>query len=126
MSKPNLLLPRSSIRTVNKCLIWPNLGYEDVIYDQLNLSSLTKKIESVQCNTTLAVTGAIRRTSKEKLYQELGFISLKDRRWLRRLCYLYKIVYTKQTAYLYDPMKLSNLFYLIPLFQRTSRKKGCI
>ena len=56
--------------------------------------------------------GAIRGTSKEKLYQELGFESLKDRRWLRRLCYLYKIVNTKQPAYLYD---------LIPPFQRSLR-----
>ena len=61
--------------------------------------------------------GAIRGTSTEKLYQELGFESLKDRRWLRRLCYLYKIVNTKQPAHLYD---------LIPPFQRSSRNKGCI
>ena len=33
------------------------------------------------------------------------------------LCYLYKIVNTKQPAYLYD---------LIPPFQRSSRNKGCI
>ena len=58
-----------------------------------------------------------RGTSKEKLYQELDFESLKDRRWLRRLCYLYKIVSTKQPAYLYD---------LIPLFQRSLGNKGCI
>ena len=57
--------------------------------------------------------GAIRGTSTEKLYQELGFESLKDRRWLRRLCYLYKIVNTKQPAYLYD---------LILIFQRSSCK----
>ena len=88
-----------------------------MIYDQPNLSSLANKIESVQYNAALAITGAIRGTCKEKLYQELGFESLKDRRWLRRLCYLYKIVNTKQPAYLYD---------LIPPFQRSSRNKGCI
>ena len=117
MRKLNLLLPRSSLLTVYKCFIRPHLDYGDVIYDQPNLSSLTNKIESVQYNAALAITGAIRGTSKEKLYQELGFESLKDRRWLRRLCYLYKIVNTKQPAYLYD---------LIPPFQRSSRNKGCI
>ena len=117
MRKLNLLLPRSSLLTVYKCFIRPHLEYGDVIYDQPNLSSLTNKIESVQYNADLAITGAIRGTSKEKLYQELGFESLKDRRWLRRLCYLYKIVNTKQPAYLYD---------LIPPFQRSSRNKGCI
>ena len=117
MGKLNLLLPRSSLLTVYKCFIRPHLDYGDAIYDQPNLSSLTNKIESVQYNAALAITGAIRGTSSEKLYQELGFESLKDRRWLRWLCYLYKIVNTKQPAYLYD---------LIPPFQRSSRNKGCI
>ena len=36
---------------------------------------------------------------------------------MRRLCYLYKIVSTKQPAHLYD---------LIPPFQKSSRNKGCI
>ena len=117
MLKLNLLLPRSSLLTVYKCFIRPHLDYGDVIYDHMNLSSLANKIESVQFNTALAITGAIRGTSKEKVYQELGFESLKDRRWLRRLCYLYKIVNTKQPAYLYD---------LIPPLQRSSRNIGCI
>ena len=86
-------------------------------YLSINLSSLTNKIESVQYNAALAITGAIRGTSKKKLYQKIAFEYLKDRRWLRRLCYLYKIVSTKQPAYLYD---------LIPPFQRSSRNKGCI
>ena len=116
MRKLNLLLPRSSLLTVYKCFIRPHLDYGDVNYDQPSLSFLTNKIESVQYNAALAITDAIRATSKDKLYQELGFESLKDR-WLRRLCYVYKIINTKQPAYLYD---------LIPPFQRSSRNKGRI
>ena len=81
--KLNLLLPLSSLLTVYKCFIRHHLGYGDVIYNQPNLSSLTNKVESVQYNVALAIAGAIRGTWKEKLYQELGFESLKDRRWLR-------------------------------------------
>ena len=44
-----------------------------------NLSYLTNKIESVQYNAVSAIAGAIRGTSKEKLYQDLGFESLKDK-----------------------------------------------
>ena len=65
----------------------------------------------------IAITGAVSGTSKGKLCQELGFESLKGRRWLRRLYYLYKIVNTKQPAYLY---------YFIPPFQTSSCNKGCI
>ena len=108
MRKLNLVLSRSSLLTVYKCFIRPHLEYGDVIYDQPNPSSLTNKIESVQCNAALSITGAIRRNSKEKLYQELGFETLKDRRSLTRLFYLCKILGQKQPAYLYD---------LIPPFQ---------
>ena len=94
-----------------------HLDYGDVICDQPNLCSLTNKIESVQYNAALAITGAIRGTSKEKLYQELGFESLKDKRWLRSLCYLYKVVSTKQPAHFCN---------LIPSFQRLLQNKGCI
>ena len=45
-----------------------------------------------------AITGTIRGTYKEKLYQELGFESLKDGRWSIRLRYVHKIVSTKQPA----------------------------
>ena len=45
-----------------------------------NNSTLSDKIGSVQYNTALAVKGAIRGTSRENLYQELGLESLQNRR----------------------------------------------
>ena len=76
----SLLLPSSSLLTIYKSFVRPHLNYGDVIYDQPNNSRLSDKIESVQYNAALAITGAIRGTSKEKLYQELGLESLKNRR----------------------------------------------
>ena len=87
-----LVLPRSSLLTIYKSFIRPHLDYADVVYDQPNINSLSEKIESIQYNAALAITGAIRGSSKEKLYQELGLESLKDRRWMRKLCYSHKIV----------------------------------
>ena len=57
----------------------------------------------------MAITGAIRGTSTEKLYQVLGLESLKSRRWFRKLCHLYKIFNEKSPSY---------LFKLIPNFNR--------
>ena len=37
----------------------PHLDYGDVTYDQPNLYSLANKIEPVQYNAALAITGAI-------------------------------------------------------------------
>ena len=83
--KMNLLLPCSSLLTIYKSFVRLHLGYGDVIYYQPNNSHLSDEIESVQYNAALAITDAIRGTSKEKLNQELGLESLKDRRWLRRM-----------------------------------------
>ena len=40
--------------------------------------SFHQKLGSIQYNAALAVTGAIRDTSKEKLYQELGLEFFKN------------------------------------------------
>ena len=57
-------------------------------------------IESVQYNAALAITGAIHGSSREKLYQELCFKSLYNRRWCRKLCFYYKIQHNNCPPYL--------------------------
>ena len=71
IKKLNVSLPRSSLLRIYKSFIRPHLDYGDVIYDQPNNNRLSEKIESIQYNAALAVTGAIKGTSREKLYQEL-------------------------------------------------------
>ena len=103
--------------TIYKSFDRPHLDYGDVIYDQPNNSSLSDKIESVLCNAALAITGAIRGTSKENLYQEFGLESLKNKRWLKRISYLYKNISTKLPPYLYE---------LIPPLQSSPCYPGCL
>ena len=67
------ILPRESLITIYKTFIKPHLDYADIIYDRAYNSSFHQNIESIQYNAALAITGAIRGTSKEKIYQELGF-----------------------------------------------------
>ena len=69
-------LPRLSLLTIYKSFIRPHLDYVEIIYDQAYTASFHQKIESVQYNSALAITGAIRGTSKEKLYDELGLETL--------------------------------------------------
>ena len=46
----------------------------------------------VQCKACIAITGAIQGTSRERLYDELGLMSLSKRRWYNKLIFFYKIV----------------------------------
>ena len=55
-----------------QAFIRPHLDYGDVVYDQPSNDAFSNKLETVQYNAVLAITGAIKDTSREKLYQELG------------------------------------------------------
>ena len=96
------LLPRAALITLYKSFIRPYLDYGDIIYEQVFNSSFHEKLESIQYNASLVITGAIRGTSREKLYNELGFESLHARRWYRKLCYFYKFYVFQQPEYLFN------------------------
>ena len=65
--------------TIYKSFIRPHLDYGDIIYDQAYNVSFHPKLESIQYNSALAITDAIRRTSTEKLYNELGLETLEKK-----------------------------------------------
>ena len=71
--KLNNILSRSALLAIYRSFIRPHHDYGDVIYDQPENESFSSKIDSIQYNASLAITGAIRGTSQEKLYQELGW-----------------------------------------------------
>ena len=66
----NILL-RSASLTIYKCFVRTHLDYGNIIYDEAFNNSFHQKIESLQYNAALDITGAIRGTSREKNYQEL-------------------------------------------------------
>ena len=66
------ILPRKSLITIYKSFIRPHLDYCDVIYDQPNSESFCTKIDRIQYNAALAITGAIRGTSQCKLFNPQG------------------------------------------------------
>ena len=95
--------------SIYKSFVRSRLDYVDVIYDQAYHSTFHDKLESIQFHACFAITGAIRGTSAEKIYQKLGLESLKSRHWFRILCHFFKIFNEKYPSY---------LFNLIPDFNR--------
>ena len=83
-------LPRLPLLTIYKSYR-PRLDYRDVIYDQACNVSFYQKLESLQYNSALAITGAIRGMSTEKLYNEPGLETL-EKRWYRKLCASIKFI----------------------------------
>ena len=104
-------LPRPALMTMYKAFVRPHLDYGDQIYDEAYNESFHQKLESIQYNACLALSGAIRGSSREKLYHELGLESLQCRRWYRKLCLFYKIFKEKKPAYLFNLIPSKNPNY---------------
>ena len=82
-----------------------------MIYDQSYNDSFDAKLESYQYKAALAMTGAIKGSSTEKLYQELGIEHLCSRRWFRKLCLFYKIIKSESPPYLFNLIPSSSRLY---------------
>ena len=86
-------------------------------------SSFHERLESIQSNAALSITGAIRGSSIVKLHQELGKESLQQRRLCRRkLCLFFKIVKNQSLEYLFELIPTARQAYMtihknnVPLF----------
>lgn len=74
----------SWIVLVRSC-IQPQLDCWDIVFDQSYKEASHKNFECIQYNACLVITVAIWGTSRQKLYQELGLESLKDRCWFKKI-----------------------------------------
>ncbi|MCH2389817.1 MAG: reverse transcriptase family protein [Nitrospinales bacterium] len=106
-------IPRRTLEEIYKLYVRPHLDYGDVIYDiaDLNKTSIfnssgpknnMEKIEMVQYQAAKIVTGAWQGTSRAKLYEDLGWETLQNRRITRKLCLIYEIQKNRFPFYLSD------------------------
>ena len=63
----------------------------DTIFDKLFNESFKSKVEIIQYQAALVITGAIKRTSLDRLNQEICLESLADRRWPRKIFFFHKL-----------------------------------
>ena len=108
MKKLSRSVSRQSLLTIYKSFVRPILDYADIMYDKPHKGSFIEKLERVQYNACLVITGAFKGTSRERLYQELGLELLKGRRCHRKLCFFYKIVKGLSPKYLTSYLQLHN------------------
>ena len=117
MKHLNYLLPFKTLNQMYKSLVRPHLDYCDIIYHipqtlhshgGITLNCQMERVEQIQYQAALAVTGAWQGTDRIKLYEELGWETLSDRRMSRRILQVHKIVDGKTPVYLREklpPMK---------------------
>ena len=79
-----------------------------------------EKVERIQYQAALAVTGAWQGSSRCKLYDELGWESLSERRWCRRILQVHKIVSNNTPSYLKDKLPRHRR----PLYSQNNNKNN--
>ena len=107
-------LPTKTLEQIYKMYARPHLDYCDIIYhtpvithdfsSSLSLNSKMNIIESTQYQAALAITGAWKGTNLDKIYEQLGWESLNERRVFRRLTMFYKIIHNLTPTYLKEAL----------------------
>ena len=128
----NRFLPFETLNLMYKALVRSHLDYCDVKYHQppiyhppplgTTLHTLMEKIEKIQYQAALAVTGAWEGSKHVKLYGELGWETLSDRRLSKRILHIHKIVDGKSPEYFRNlmPRTRRNMINLPFVFQEVA------
>ena len=103
------VLWRAALLAICKSFLTPHLDY--VIYNRAFNKSFQNKVESVQYIAILAVTRAIRGSSKKKTkkkknkrrnYPQLGLEMLKSGQGYQNSCWCFKLQKNEHCSYLFD------------------------
>ena len=89
----SIFSPRKTLDQMYKTLVRSHLDYCDIIYHipsvqtqfGVTLTDLMGKVENIQYQAALVVTDAWQGSSRSKLYEELGWETLSEHRWLTDL-----------------------------------------
>ena len=90
---------REVLNLTYKMYVRPHFDYGDVIYHNQSKDSMDL-LDKLQYQSALIVTGCWKGTSRVKIFSELGWESLADRRILHRLSLFYKIKNNDAPEYL--------------------------
>ena len=107
-------LPIKTLEQMYKALVRSHLDYCDIIYHEpskvnqpplgVTLTAPMEEIERIQYQAALAVTGAWKGSNRTRLYEELGWESLSDRRRSRRTLQIHKIETNCTPSYLKEKL----------------------
>ena len=104
-------VPRRTLEEIYKLYVRPHMDYGDILYDISDLKKTNifpnstsnlqmEKIEMIQYKAARIVTGAWQGTSRTKLYDDLGWETLQNRRSARKLFLLFEVQKESSPTYL--------------------------
>ena len=103
----SFILDRETLERVYQSFVRSKLEYACIVWDNCT-NEQRNLLEQVQYRAGKIVSGAISRTSKDLVYQELGWHSLEERRYVQRLKVFHKILNGKTPIYLQNEIPRPN------------------
>ena len=94
-------LRRKSLEKIYFTFIRPILEYADIVWDNCTQNQ-ANELEKIQLEAGRIVTGATKLVSTQKLYSELGWHKLSERRRFHKLHQFYKMDHSLAPGYLCD------------------------
>ena len=101
MRKLKYCISRKSLNQIYISFLRPVLEYSVVVWDGCTLYE-KESLEKIQHEAARIVTGLIRSVSIEKLYSEIGWLSLSERRKYQKLITTFKSKLGMLPSYLSD------------------------
>ena len=99
MNRLKHTVDRRSLETIYTAYVRPILEYGSVIWD--NCDEIDKKLlEDTQLDAARIITGAIRGTSHNEIYEEIGWETLETRRERQQLLLMHKMINGVAPTYL--------------------------
>ena len=118
-----------------KALVRSHLDYCDIIYHipsvqnqpplGVSLTSLMQKVERIQYQAAVAITGTWKGSNRTKLYEELGWETLSDRRMCRRILQIHKIMQYATLSYLKDKLPNRRIYLFNANLNNTFHEIKC-
>ena len=102
-------MDRKSLQTIYFSFVRPLLEYADVVWDNCTQQQINE-LEKIQIEAGRIVSGTTKLVAIDKLYRELGWLKLSERRKLHKLFLFYKMQNGSAPDYLVDlvPPRVGN------------------
>ena len=99
MKRLKYKLDRKSLEQIYVSYVRPTLEYGCVIFDNCDIDC-QEMLEKVQVDALKTITGGVKGTSHDALYQEAGFEELSTRRKRQKLLLCHKMIHNTAPQYL--------------------------
>ena len=119
MRKLKFKLSRQALQIFYFSFIRPCLEYGNIVWCNISIG-LSNELEQLNAEAARIVSGSTKLVSISKMFNELGWETLEERRRYHRLIFMYNIFYNKSPEY------LSNIIPNRSFTQRSSRQQFTI